>query len=344
MSVYDEIVISDGADPGDLIGYRADGRPIYAMGGGAENNFDSWVPEEYDSTVIQRVNQTSAMESLASRIPMGSTTKSTPRSSGVSVDFTAKGIAYNEDTSGNDDVVLTAKKFTRAIRIAEEDMQDSLANILAAKQKDWATSYAKAIDNASLAVTAAPGAGVPFRSVYYQLSQANGVNGYAANANIAKAGSAAPSYTGLNNAVGLIEVGDYFDESRIFAIAHPSFRRSLRGVLDGQQRPIFIDYGGADQGDVTVNGTLFGVPLKWSLGAKTSAVATSSPGGNPLIVFCNVDYLLLGIRSGPESAFAAADSGVGFLTDDAILKMRSRRGMNIGTEFAFSIFENNSGL
>lgn len=338
------LLITQGADPGEIIGY-VNGKPVYQIAGGAENNFDKWVPEEYDSTVIQRVNQVSALEALASRIPMGTTTKSVPRSAGIQVDFTAKGVAYNEDTSTNDEVVLTAKKFTRALRIAEEDMQDALANIIAAKQRDWATSYAKAIDNAGLAVTAAPGAGVPFSSVYYLLSQTDATVSYTANTNLTKSGTAAPSYASLNTAVGLLETGDYYDESRCYAIAHPAFRKTLRGILDSQQRPIFIDYAGAgDDGDIQTAGTLFGVPLRWSLGAKTSATATSAPGGNPLIVFGNMDYALLGIRSGPETAFAAADSGVGFLTDDALLKLRARRGFGIGNPFAFSVYENNSGL
>ena len=332
----------DGADPGDVIGYRADGRPIYKIAGGAEVNLDKWVPEEFDSTVIQRVNRVSVVESAGSRIPMGSNIKSVPRSAGLQVDYTSKGTAYGEDTSTADEVVLTARKFTRAIRIAEEDIADSLVNIISTKQIDWATSYAKAIDNACLAVTATVGAGVPFNSVYYMLTQTNANTGYTANTNLTKSGTAtAPTYADLNSALKLLEVGDYFDDSRCIVIAHPSFRGSLRGILDTQQRPIFIEY---NTPDVESQATLFGMPLRYSLGAKTSATATSSPGGNPLLIFANPDYMLLGTRSGPESAFAPADSGVGFLTDDALLKMRARRGFGVGNEFAFSVYENRSGL
>src|SRR5215472_10373315 len=124
-------------------------------------------------------------------------------------------------------------------------------------------------------------------------------------------------------------------------IANPNFWATLRGIVDAQDRPIFIEY---QTPDVETQATLFGARLRWSLGCKTSGTATSSPAGNPIAIFCNPDYLLLGKRSGPESAFAPADSGVGFLTDDALLKMRARRGFGVGNEFAFSVYENNSGL
>lgn len=329
--------ITDGVDPGEVIGYTKRGMPIFSVGGGAEADFTHWIPEEFASDVITRVNQVSAVESMASRIPMGSATKSVPRSAGMGVDYTTKGTAYGEDTTANDEVILTARKFGKAIRVAEEDLTDSLANIIATKQRDWATSYAKMIDNSSLAVTAAAGAGVPFNSVYYALTQTDAATGYTANRNLTQ--SATASYASLNTAMGLLEDSDYFDDSRVVAIAHPKFRKLLRGILDGQNRPIFIDYGTQHGGDIQVNGELFGAQLKWSLGAKTSPTATSAPGGNPLIVFANLDYANLGIRSGPESAFAGADTGVGFLTDDALLKMRARRGFAVGNEFAFSIFE-----
>lgn len=340
MSRFDDFLIENGADPGEIIGYRTDGRPIYLPGGSARNTFEAWIPEEFDSSVIQRVNQVSAVEANASRIPMGSTTKSVPRSAGMSVDYTSKGVAYGEDVSTNDDVVLTARKFTKAIRIADEDLSDSLASIIATKQRDWATSYGKFVDNASLGVTATVGAGVPFNSVYYALSQTNANTSYTGNANITKSGTAAPTYDGLNTATGLLETGDYWDESRVLIIAHPSYRRTLRGIKDTQGDPIFRDSTNAD---IHAGPTLFGNRIAWSLGSKTSPTATSNPAGNPLLVFCNLDYLLLGIRSGPESAYAPADSGVGFLTDEALLKMRSRRGFNVGHEAAFSIYENNSG-
>src|SRR3546814_6514979 len=49
-------------EPGDIIGYRKSGAPIYMVVGGAADNFDDWIPEETDSAVIQRVRQVRSEE------------------------------------------------------------------------------------------------------------------------------------------------------------------------------------------------------------------------------------------------------------------------------------------
>jgi HK97 family phage major capsid protein len=293
----------------------------------ARNTFEAWIPEEDSSEVIQRVDQMSAVESLASPEPMSSNTKSIPRSAGVGVSVVDKGGAYSEDTSTNDDIVLTAKKLGKAIRIAEEDIDDSLANILTTKQKDWATSYAKLLDNATLAVSAAVGTGVPFESVYYTLTQTNAGLGYTANDNITVAGSAGPSYDDLSAVLGKAEGGDYFDLSRMVVIAHPSFRATLRAVKDLQGQPIFVQ---GQQGDRGTPDTLFDLPVRWSLGCRISATATDAPSGKPVLVVANADFLRLGRRSGPESIFIDGRDGLSALTDESILKMRARRAFALG--------------
>lgn len=308
----------------------------------AQNNFDDWIPEEWGSDVIQRVNQVSAVEALARREPMNTDAKNVPRSAGVGVAAIAKGAAYGEDTSLNDDVTLTARKFGQAIRIADEDMKDTsgTVNIIATKQLDWATSYAKFVDNATLATSAAGnGTTVPFNSVYYALTQNNTDTGYTANANRTQTGSGGVDYDNLSDALGDYEEGDYFDESTTRVIAHPYFRRALRGIKDDQGMPVFVR---GQQGDRGTPDTVFGHPITWSNGCRLSATATANPAGNPIMIFGNMDYLILGVRSGPESMTAGADTGVGFLTDDAILKMRARRGFAVGHEKAFSVLEDNS--
>jgi HK97 family phage major capsid protein len=330
------IIVADGYDVGDIIGYRKDGSPINLIGGGAEIDFTKWIPEEWDSAVTQRVNQISVVERFGDRHPMRSATRSVPRSIGMGVDYITKGTAYGEDTTAADEVLLTARKFGKAVRIADEDMNDTLPNVIAAKQVDWATSYAKMFDNATLGCTAVAGAGVPFNSLYYTLTQ-NGTNtGYLANANITQAATA--TYDNLSAVLALHETSDFFDVNNSIAIAHPKFRALLRGIKDLQNRPILVEMtsGGATG---VAPATLFGFTLKWSLGARTSATATSAPSGHPLLIFGNPGYLKVGVRSGPESAFADADSGAGFLTDDALLKMRARRGFGVGFEAAFSIFD-----
>jgi HK97 family phage major capsid protein len=331
-------------DPGDVIGYRLNGEPIYHGAGAAEANFDHWIPEEFGSTVIQRVNQMSAIEAHAQRVPMASQTRSTPRSGGVAVGIVSKGGTYAEDTTTNDEVILNVQKFGQAIRIAEEDINDSLADIVNAKQTDWATSYAKALDVACLGVNVAKAtSGCKFDSLYYTLTQTDSNTGYTGMANITQTATGAPAvtYANLSAAAGLYESGDYFDEGNTLAIAHPKYKALLRGVVDTQGRPIFQEGStgvpGGGQGNVV--DTIFGYPVKWSLGARTNATVSQAPTGNPLLVFGNPLYLLLGIRSGPESVFIDGRNGLGALTDESILKMRSRRGFAVGHPGAFSILE-----
>ena len=130
----------------------------------ARNTLEAWIPEEWEtSRVVQSITQISAVEALSARIPMGSDTKHVPRTAGMDVAVVAKGGTYGEDTSLNDEVLLSAVKFGKAARIAEEDIDDSVANVIEAKMIGWGKSYAKLIDNASLAVSAASnGTTVPF--------------------------------------------------------------------------------------------------------------------------------------------------------------------------------------
>ncbi|MFC5947070.1 phage major capsid protein [Pseudonocardia lutea] len=311
----------------------------------ARKNYDEWVPEEFDSAVIHKVNAVSAVEAYGKPHPMSTQTKSVPRSAGMSVGMIAKGGAYGEDTSAADEVVLHAQKFGQAIRIAEEDLDDSLADVIAAGQIDWATAYAKTFDNACLAVTAAKGtSGCAFDSLYYLLTQNNSDTGYVANSNLTKTGTGGVTYDALSEALGLVETGDYFDEAQMIVIAHPSFRQILREIRNDNGDPIFNEStnGTAGGGQGATSATLFGHPVHWSLGAKTSAAPTDKPTGNPLLVFANRDYLLRGDRSGVESVFIDGRSGLAALTDEAILKMRARKAFAPGVEQAFAILEDDT--
>lgn len=292
----------------------------------ARNTYEAWIPEEDSSEVITRVNQMSAVEALASPETMSSNTKSIPRSAGVGVSLVDKGGTYSEDTSTNDDITLTAKKIGKAIRIAEEDIDDSLANVISTKQKDWATSYAKYLDNATLAVSATAGSGVPFNSVYYTLTQTDSGVGYTGNDNVTVASSSV-TYNNLSDTLSDVEGGDYFDLSRMVVIAHPSFRGVLRTIKDDQGQPVFVQGQGGDRGTPD---TLFDLPVRWSLGCRISATATDAPTGKPILVVVNADFLRLGRRSGPESIFIDGRDGLSALTDESILKMRARRGFALG--------------
>lgn len=306
-----------------------------------------WIPIEYGSDVLKKVTQTSAVEEFGQPVPMTSETKYTPRSGGMTAAVTAKSGSYTEDTGTLDQVLLTAQKFTGAVRIAEEDLNDSLPDIINTRMADWGTSYAKLFDNACLAVTAAQsGVTVPFASLYYQLTQADSGTGYSANANLTQTGTGGTTYDKLSVAVGVVETGDYWDDGDALVVAHPSFKKKLRGIKDSQNRPIFQESASGIPGGATghTTATLFGYPLRWSLGARTSAVATPTPAGNPLLIICNRMFMLRGVRSGPEYFNIDGNVGLGALTDETIIKMRSRRAFQIGHENAFSVLEDTTGV
>jgi HK97 family phage major capsid protein len=327
-------------DPGDIIGYRKNGTPIRLIGGGAAaNDVSDWIPEEYSGEVVQRVQQKSVIEAFARRWPMANRTRHVPRSAGMDVEGVAKGGTYNEDTSTNDEVLLTARKMGKALRLDDEDMKDStLVDVIQTKKMDWATSYAKFFDQAALGCTAAEnGTTVLFTSVYKAIRTTNSDTSYTADDNyVVSASGSAVTYDNLSNVLGVVETGDYWDEADALIIAHPTFKKSLRGIKDDQHRPVFVQGQGGDRGTPS---TLFEYPIAWSLGAKTHATNTPTPTGSPLLIVCNRQYLYRGDRSGPESAVAGADTGIGFLSDQAVLKIRSRRGFAVAHEKAFAVLE-----
>jgi hypothetical protein len=257
---------------------------------------------------------------------------------------TPKGGTYTEDGSTNDSVFLYAQKFTGAVRLAEEDISDSLANITNTKSADAGTSFAKLLDNSSLAVTGSKTSFSPnwaFDSLYYILTQSDSATGYTANANINKttAGSGL-QYKDGSKALGILESGYYWDETETLVIAHPSLKRSLREVVDLQGRPIFNESSnGTAGGGQGFGGTVYGHTVHWSLGAKTSAAPTDSPTGNPLMIFCSAPYLQVGNRTPLETMFIDPNTGLGALTDEAILKFRARKAFAPGHPNAFSILE-----
>lgn len=159
----------------------------------AVHDISAWIPEDFQGPVIQRIQQTSVVEAIARREPMTTQVRHVPRSGGMGMDILGSGDTYTEDSSADDEVLLTARKFGRSISLAEEDLADSaaLVNVLDAKRLDWATAYAKTIDNACLGTTAAESvaADVPFSSVYKQVRTTNSTLGYTADTNYLRSGT-----------------------------------------------------------------------------------------------------------------------------------------------------------
>ena len=320
-----------------------DGMPVYPLHGADINDVDDWIPEEWGGAVITKIQRTSAVEALARHESMGTDTKHVPRSAGVDIHHIGKGGAYGEDSNANDTVLLTARKLGQGIALAEEDMADTakFVNVIETKQLDWATSYAKAFDNATLGVTGAESNTAsddrPFTSLYRSLATTQSGLGYTANDNLTLSGSGGVTYDLLNDVFSLFEDGDYFDEGDTVVIASPYFRKVLRGIKDDDNNPIFVRGQGGDAGTPD---SLFGVPVRWTQGARTSAAMTHTPGGHPLMVVGNAKFLIVGDRSGPESIPIPANIS---REDEAFLKMRARRGFAVGHPKAFSMLVDNSG-
>lgn len=309
----------------------------------APGNYENWIPEEYDSDVLRAVNENSVIEMIARRYPMSSDTKQIPRSGGTSVSVVPKGGTYGQSTHDADAVVLVAVKFGDVQSVNYEDLQDPYVNVIQQIQLDWARSYALTLDNAALAVTGeANGSTRPFNSVYFSVRNSNSKTNYVADSNYVASASGGPSYDDLNEVLGRVEQSDYFSEANIRVLAHPAFRQTLRGIKDNEGRPIFIETTVTGLAGAEARATLFGHQIMWSLGARTSAEATDAPEGNPLLIIANTNFLALGVRSGPESATSGVDEGIGFLTDTAALKIRSRRAFAVTQENAVAVLEDTS--
>lgn len=309
----------------------------------ARETFEDWIPIENGDQAIQALNRGSATERLARAERMASDTKWVPRSGQFAVSSVAKGASYTETSGTNDYVELIARKAGGVVRIAEEDLLDSPTDILGTKRVDAARSLGIFFDNATLGTSAAQnGTTVLYDSVYRRVRTADTNVGYVADANYV---SGSATYLNLSNTMGKVEDSIWFDESNLFIVASPAFRAVFRNIVDTNGRPIFVEKQG--MGDGTTPDTLFGKPVQWTMGARVSGTNTQAPTGFPLLIVGNRDLLIKGMAklnptiASPNPGFALqrANSGIGFLTDEALMKAAMRRGFAVGAPNAFAVFE-----
>ncbi len=302
----------------------------------AANYQDDWIPIEWDSEVISRVLKASAVEALAERHSMATSTKRILRQQSYLV---TAGKEYTRDDGDLDFVTLTARRFMGQSVLDEDDTQDAamIVDTVSKRAADWAISYATAFDNGCLGVTATEnGTTAPFTSVYKAIKTTDSAASYTASANyVNHAGVASAFYDDASATLKLVEESDYWDGSNALIVAHPSFRDVLRRTKDTVGTPIFVQGQGHDSGQPD---TLFGVDIFWSRGAKTSPAMSATPSGNPLLIFIgNRSLFKLGVRSGPESRMDVADAHSN--VDDIAVKFRSRRGFQLGHVKGFSVLE-----
>jgi hypothetical protein len=321
----------------------------------ARDTFEEWIADENSSEVIHKLDVGSAVEALGRPEQMASAVKQIPRDGGFTVGNVAKGSAYAESQSTDDKIDLIARKVGGIERIAAEDLVDTFADPLKAKRYEAARALAINYDNSCLAVTAdMNGTTIKYESAYRTLRK-NGSGTQAAyvasanytavtKANFTAALAAGTGYNVLNDTVGLYEEGDFFDESDTIVIAHPAFRRYLRGVKDASGNPLLVP---RDGGEIKVGGyNVFGYQTSWSKGAKTSDVDSQSPAGNPILLVCNRRFLVRGVASMPGIpangvgfALQSPANGSGFDDDTFKMKAAFRRGFRLTIPFAAAVIE-----
>jgi HK97 family phage major capsid protein len=312
----------------------------------ARDTFENWIPDEVGSKPVTEFQQTSAVDSLTAgrHEVMASDVKRIPRDGGFTVGPVAKGSAYTESTSTNDYVELTARKIGGAERVAEEDLTDPTVDVLETKRIAAANAMARFFDNAALATTAAVnGTTVLYQSVYNALKTTQaGIPGgtYTANDNYA-ATAGLLTYDQLSAALGLVESSTWADENGLYWIGHPAFKGYLRGLKNTQGDPIWREGVAGASPD-----TILGYPVRWSRGAKTSATNTQAPTGNPLLFVGDPAALKVGDAKlpgvplgGMGSQLQRAATGIGFLTDEAIMKAAMRKGFALAHPTAWAVIE-----
>lgn len=295
----------------------------------------NWIPIEWDENTLTRLNQRSAIEGYARGYAMGTDTKRVLRSLGMSV---GTGSTYSSDSSTNDYVLLDSVKFTGQFIVDEDDLADadSVVDTLSTKAADWSKTYAVKFDNACISVTGASANGttIPFTSVYATV-RANGATGegYTADDNYVNYnGQASATYANLSTVVSKVEQGLYWNPANSLVIAHPAFRDVFRNTKDTNNMPIFI------QGPAGTPDSLFGIPVAWSLGAKTSPTATDAPAGNPvLVVVGDTDALMRGDRSGPLAQISGSTAHDA--TDETALKLKVRKAFEVSHPKAVALLE-----
>jgi len=286
---------------------------------------NGYILEEQGSQVIQDLLANSAVESYARRENMASRTKSVPRFVADAPVVVAEGDEIPAASTTLDEVVLTAKKYAKLFHISEEDVNDSLVDVLTTYKREWASRWARKFDNACLGVTAVGDGddGQPFNSLYYSVAQYN-----SGSNKIATAG--ALEFADISNALGLVENSAKFDAANTVFMAHPKMLAHIRNLVDGTGKLVL-----PNPMDKTP-GSLFGYPLVVSYGAATSAAATDTPAGNPLLIVGNRQMLINGVRGGVESVVSRDAE---FARDGVVLKTRIRRGFAVADASAFAIVE-----
>lgn len=284
---------------------------------------NGWIPVDYASDPLFKDVNTSAVEAVARIERMTTDQRKVLRFVDSGVDVVAEGALIPLNDPDLDSVILDAVKFANRYAFSSEDVEDAIVDAMRAAQRAWLSNFAVKLDNAVLGTTGAPNGGtVPFDSVYHAVGAGN---------RTATAGDL--TYDHLVDAFGAMEQNQ---KGGLVAIAHPSFKMTLRSLKDSDGNFV-VDPDNRLGGGVP---TIFGHELRFSYGARTHATATDTPTGNPLLVVANKSNLILGVRSGPE---AKVSDEAQWENDNIELKMRARRAFVLADADAARVIELTAG-
>lgn len=292
------------------------------------NLANGWI-RETEGPVLEAVRNTSAIEAVAKRVPMSSPFLRMRSTDGADPRVVAEGALIPDASLNFGEVALEAVKYAEILPLSREDVRDSTGSFIEQYKVDWFSNFAAKYDNAALGVTAAKGtttgtlADRPFESVY-RVAQAAG--------NLTQSAGAL-KFSHLNTAIGGAEASNVFAMQRGVIIASPLVKAQLRVMTYEDGTPAY-SAGQALSGQV--GETLFGYKLVYSVGARTSAVQTSNPQGNPLIVVADRNALINGVLDGPMSQLSKE---VDFKTDVYNLKVLAERAFGVSQAEAVHVVE-----
>lgn len=308
----------------------------------AARDFSAWQPIIWDDQVIQREVQASAIYDTARLMNMVSNTYEIPRFTNAMV---GGGSQLTEDTNNGDTIALYSYQYNGKETLDESQIEDSPADEVAAVTFEWMNSFHLSYDNACIGVSATRSSVAtnyqPYNSIYYTVRHSDSDVGYVADTNYVKTGSGGLTYDLANTGLGFVEGTKFWNPINGCAYIHPTLKKAIRGIKDGQGRPIFVESSTGFPGGGTVpRYELFGVPAYFSFGAVVSNDFNSfqtGTFGNPLIVFANRRHVVRGDRIPPQAQFINANININAL--EHTVQFRARQGFAATVPQAYGIVE-----
>lgn len=301
-------------------------------------NAAAWIPIEIDGPAVEKWYQDSAVERVAKGHNMKNNQKDVPVQGTFTVGGKRKNEAYVSGSTSATTVSLVSRVLGGTDEVANEDLEDGY-KVIQMRANAGGGDLAMYLDNACLGVTAAEdfanNINKPFNSVYQAVKAANPTNVIATGGALV--------YADLTNAFAKASLSKFFTMSDAVVLADDSLMWHIQGLVDSDNRPLLTLNTGADG---RPGGFLFGVPVVWTKGARTSALATSDPEGNSLLIVTTKSNLLRGdgrldgsTTSLPGFKTLAGTSDENFENEVTKVKVSVRRGFKLATPAAAAIVE-----